>query len=127
MTTSEFPGELLSAAGDIELNAGRPTLRVTVANSGDRPIQVGSHFHFFETNEALAFDRPAARGFRLAESRQQQKGPGQPLLARIEQLIDQVLFDADVSRQHVGQKTFGKRGPLVQLSRHLLFLDHGDL
>ena len=62
MTTSGFPGELLSAAGDIELNAGRPTLRVTVANSGDRPIQVGSHFHFFETNEALRFDRAATRG-----------------------------------------------------------------
>jgi urease subunit beta len=65
MTTSGFPGELLSAAGDIELNAGRPTLRVTVANSGDRPIQVGSHFHFFETNEALRFDRAATRGYRL--------------------------------------------------------------
>ena len=64
MTTSGFPGELLSAAGDIELNAGRPTLRVTVANSGDRPIQVGSHFHFFETNEALRFDRAATRGYR---------------------------------------------------------------
>jgi len=65
MTTSWTPGELLSAAGDIELNAGRPTLRVTVANSGDRPIQVGSHFHFFETNEALRFDRAATRGYRL--------------------------------------------------------------
>ena len=65
MTTSGFPGELLSAAGDIELNVGRPTLRVAVANSGDRPIQVGSHFHFFETNEALRFDRAATRGYRL--------------------------------------------------------------
>jgi urease subunit beta len=65
MSTSWTPGELLSAAGDIELNAGRPTLRVTVANSGDRPIQVGSHFHFFETNEALRFDRAATRGYRL--------------------------------------------------------------
>ena len=60
-----IPGELLVAAGEIELNAGRKTLRVTVANSGDRPIQVGSHFHFFETNEALRFDRAAARGLRL--------------------------------------------------------------
>jgi urease subunit beta len=59
------PGELLAAPGEIELNAGRATVRVTVANSGDRPIQVGSHFHFFETNEALRFDRAAARGFRL--------------------------------------------------------------
>jgi urease subunit beta len=60
-----IPGELLVAAGDIELNAGRRTVRLTVANTGDRPIQVGSHFHFFETNEALHFDRVASRGFRL--------------------------------------------------------------
>jgi urease subunit beta len=60
-----IPGELLVAPGDIELNAGRKTVRLTVANTGDRPIQVGSHFHFFETNEALRFDRAAARGFRL--------------------------------------------------------------
>lgn len=60
-----IPGEILPAAGDIELNAGRPTVTVTVANTGDRPIQVGSHYHFFETNAALRFDRAAARGFRL--------------------------------------------------------------
>jgi urease subunit beta len=60
-----IPGELLVAAGTLELNAGRPTVRVVVANTGDRPIQVGSHFHFFETNEALRFERAAARGFRL--------------------------------------------------------------
>jgi urease subunit beta len=59
------PGELLPAAGDIELNRGRPTLRLTVANAGDRPIQVGSHFHFHEANDALQFDRAAARGYRL--------------------------------------------------------------
>ena len=59
------PGELMVAPGEIELNAGRRTLKLTVANRGDRPIQVGSHFHFFETNEALQFDRAAARGFRL--------------------------------------------------------------
>ena len=59
------PGELLPAAGEIELNAGRATVRISVANTGDRPIQVGSHFHFFETNEALRFDRARARGFRL--------------------------------------------------------------
>lgn len=58
-------GELLPADGNIELNAGRATLTVTVANTGDRPIQVGSHYHFFETNPALEFDRAAARGFRL--------------------------------------------------------------
>ncbi|HEX7452439.1 MAG TPA: urease subunit beta [Polyangiaceae bacterium] len=60
-----IPGELLLASGDIELNAGRATVKVKVANTGDRPIQVGSHYHFYETNNALSFDREAARGFRL--------------------------------------------------------------
>jgi urease subunit beta len=60
-----IPGELLVAPGELELNAGRKTIRVTVANRGDRPIQVGSHYHFFETNAALDFDRAATRGFRL--------------------------------------------------------------
>jgi len=60
-----IPGEIVAAEGEIEINAGRPTLRVTVANTGDRPIQVGSHYHFHETNPALAFDREAARGYRL--------------------------------------------------------------
>jgi urease subunit beta len=59
------PGEYFIDDGEIELNAGRATVTVTVANSGDRPIQVGSHYHFYETNEALLFDRPATRGFRL--------------------------------------------------------------
>ncbi len=60
-----IPGEYLIDDGEIELNAGRATLTVTVANTGDRPIQVGSHYHFAETNEALRFDRVAALGFRL--------------------------------------------------------------
>ncbi len=60
-----IPGELWTADGDIELNSGRETRRITVANRGDRPIQVGSHYHFFETNGALEFDRERARGFRL--------------------------------------------------------------
>jgi urease subunit beta len=60
-----IPGEYLIDDGDIELNAGRATLTLTVANTGDRPIQVGSHYHFAETNEALRFDRAAALGFRL--------------------------------------------------------------
>ena len=60
-----IPGEMLIADGDIELNAGRQTTSLTVANSGDRPIQVGSHFHFFETNPALQFERQAAYGMRL--------------------------------------------------------------
>ncbi|HET7033060.1 MAG TPA: urease subunit beta [Casimicrobiaceae bacterium] len=59
------PGEIFVRDGDIELNAGRATITLSVANAGDRPIQVGSHYHFAETNSALAFDREAARGFRL--------------------------------------------------------------
>ncbi len=60
-----IPGEVFTASGEIELNAGRGKLRVNVINRGDRPIQVGSHFHFAETNAALDFDRAAARGYRL--------------------------------------------------------------
>ena len=60
-----IPGELLPEPGEIELNAGRPVTTITVANSGDRPVQVGSHFHFHEANSALLFDREAARGQRL--------------------------------------------------------------
>ena len=60
-----IPGEIFVAPGEIELNAGRETLTLVVANSGDRPIQVGSHYHFFETNTALTFDRAATRGYRL--------------------------------------------------------------
>jgi len=60
-----IPGELFVEAGDIELNAGRETVTLTVANTGDRPIQVGSHFHFYEVNTALHFDREQARGTRL--------------------------------------------------------------
>jgi urease subunit beta len=60
-----IPGELVVQDGELELNAGRATVTLTVANTGDRPIQVGSHYHFAETNAALAFDRTKARGFRL--------------------------------------------------------------
>jgi urease subunit beta len=60
-----IPGEMLIDAGEIELNAGRPTVTLTVANTGDRPIQVGSHFHFYEVNKALSFDREQALGMRL--------------------------------------------------------------
>lgn len=59
------PGEIITEQGDIELNAGRKTVTLTVANRGDRPIQVGSHYHFYEVNTALDFDREQARGFRL--------------------------------------------------------------
>ena len=60
-----IPGEIITKDGDIILNEGRETVTLTVANSGNRPIQVGSHYHFFETNDALSFDRSKARGFRL--------------------------------------------------------------
>ena len=60
-----IPGEVITAPGDIELNAGCPAITLTIANTGDRPIQVGSHYHFAETNNALQFDRAKARGHRL--------------------------------------------------------------
>ena len=60
-----IPGEVITKDGDIELNAGAETVTLEVANTGDRPIQVGSHYHFYETNEALRFDREKARGLRL--------------------------------------------------------------
>lgn len=60
-----IPGEIITPSGEIELNAGRKTITLSVANAGDRPIQVGSHYHFYETNAGLEFDREKARGFRL--------------------------------------------------------------
>src|ERR1700754_3377691 len=63
--TTMIPGEVITKDGEIELNKGRKTVTLDVANTGDRPIQVGSHYHFFETNSALTFDRKKARGYRL--------------------------------------------------------------
>jgi urease subunit beta len=60
-----IPGEIRTAEGELELNAGRPSVTLEVANTGDRPVQVGSHYHFYEVNPALAFDRERARGMRL--------------------------------------------------------------
>lgn len=60
-----IPGEMISAEGSLELNEGRPTVSVKVANTGDRPVQVGSHYHFFEANNGLEFDREVTRGYRL--------------------------------------------------------------
>ncbi|TBY85958.1 urease subunit beta [Rhizobium leguminosarum] len=60
-----IPGEIIAASGDIELNAGAPTVTLEVSNTGDRPVQVGSHYHFAETNAGLSFDRAAAHGRRL--------------------------------------------------------------
>ncbi len=64
-SSAEVPGAVVTQAGDIELNTGRKTITVEVSNTGDRPIQVGSHYHFYETNEALSFDRQATKGYRL--------------------------------------------------------------
>ena len=60
-----IPGEIIAASGDIELNSGAPTVSIDVSNTGDRPVQVGSHYHFAETNGGLSFDREQARGMRL--------------------------------------------------------------
>lgn len=60
-----IPGQVVTQEGEITLNAGRPTVDIEVVNTGDRPVQVGSHYHFYETNPALSFDRESARGFRL--------------------------------------------------------------
>lgn len=65
MTTSMIPGQIMTEPGEIELNVGRKTKMLTVSNSGDRPIQIGSHFHFYEVNSAMQFDREAAYGMRL--------------------------------------------------------------
>ena len=60
-----IPGEIITKTGEIELNVDRPTIELTIANTGDRPIQIGSHYHFYEVNAALRFDRESARGMRL--------------------------------------------------------------
>jgi len=90
-----IPGELLAAEGEIELNVGRETVTVVVANRGDRPVQAGSHFHFFEVNDALAFDRAAARGFRLdvAAGTAVRFEPGQERTVRLVALAgDRVVY-----------------------------------
>ncbi len=86
-----IPGEMFCLDGHIEINAGRETLTVNVANTGDRPIQVGSHYHFFETNKALRFDRAATRGFRLniAAGTAVRFEPGQ------ERAVELVAYDGD--------------------------------
>lgn len=80
-----IPGEILTAEGEIVLNAGAEPVTLTVANTGDRPVQVGSHYHFFETNPALAFDRGAARGMRLdiAAGTAVRFEPGQERIVRL--------------------------------------------
>lgn len=99
-----IPGEVFPADGELELNVGRPTVTIKVANSGDRPIQVGSHYHFFETNEALLFDRPATRGYRLniASGTAVRFEPGQ------EREVELVAYDGDRVVYGFNQKVMGK-------------------
>jgi len=96
------PGEVFTEPGHIEINAGRRTMKVTVANTGDRPIQVGSHYHFFETNRALRFERAATRGYRLniAAGTAVRFEPGQ------EREVELVEFGGD-------RKVFGFRGDVM--------------
>ncbi|GFE84200.1 urease subunit beta [Steroidobacter agaridevorans] len=99
-----IPGEVFPADGELELNVGRPTVIIKVANTGDRPIQVGSHYHFFETNTALRFDRAATRGFRLniASGTAVRFEPGQ------EREVELVAYDGDRVVYGFNQKVMGK-------------------
>ena len=99
-----IPGEVFTEPGEIEINVGRPTIRVKVANTGDRPIQVGSHYHFFETNNALRFDRAASRGFRLniAAGTAVRFEPGQ------EREVELVAYAGDRVVYGFAQKIMGK-------------------
>ena len=99
-----IPGEVLAEPGEIEINAGRRTLRMRVANGGDRPIQVGSHYHFHETNSALQFDREATKGFRLniASGTATRFEPGQ------EREVELVAYDGDRLVYGFNQKVMGK-------------------
>ncbi|HEY4350596.1 MAG TPA: urease subunit beta [Paraburkholderia sp.] len=90
-----IPGELITDEGEHELNAGRTTITLTVANTGDRPVQVGSHYHFHEANASLAFDRAAARGFRLniAASTAVRFEPGQERTVELVELAgDRIVY-----------------------------------
>src|SRR5262245_3713367 len=97
-----IPGEIFCEAGHVDINVGRKTLKVTVANTGDRPIQVGSHYHFFETNPALRFERAATRGYRLniAAGTAVRFEPGQ------ERAVELVEFSGD-------RIVFGFRGDVM--------------
>jgi urease subunit beta len=99
-----IPGELIAQSGDIELNQGRKKLNITVANTGDRPIQVGSHYHFYETNRALIFDRESTLGMRLdiAAGTAVRFEPGQ------ERTIELVEIDGDKIIYGFNAKVMGK-------------------
>ena len=104
-----IPGEMFIRDGDIELNKGRKTVTLSVANSGDRPIQVGSHYHFFETNPALKFDRAPTRGFRLdiAAGAAVRFEPGQT------RTVDLVAYAGDRVVQGFRGEVMGKLDPKV--------------
>jgi urease subunit beta len=99
-----IPGEMFPEPGELDLNVGRATVRIKVANTGDRPIQVGSHYHFFETNAALQFDRAATRGYRLniASGTAVRFEPGQ------EREVELVAYDGDRVVYGFNQKVMGK-------------------
>jgi urease subunit beta len=99
-----IPGEMFPEPGELELNVGRANVTIKVANTGDRPIQVGSHYHFFETNTALHFDRPATRGYRLniASGTAVRFEPGQ------EREVELVAYDGDRVVYGFNQKVMGK-------------------
>lgn len=101
-----IPGEIIRAQGDLEINAGRPAVSVTVANTGDRPIQVGSHYHFFEVNEALQFDRNSSLGYRLniPAGTAVRFEPGQ------ERQVELVQYDGDGLIFGFNAKVMGKAG-----------------
>jgi urease subunit beta len=99
-----IPGEMFPEGGQLDLNVGRPTVTIKVANTGDRPIQVGSHYHFFETNSALHFDRAATRGYRLniASGTAVRFEPGQ------EREVELVAYGGDRVVYGFNQKVMGK-------------------
>ena len=99
-----IPGEIFPESGELELNVGRSTITIKVANTGDRPIQVGSHYHFFETNSALHFDRAATRGYRLniASGTAVRFEPGQ------EREVELVAYDGNRVVYGFNQKVMGK-------------------
>ena len=99
-----IPGEMFPEPGELDLNVGRATVVVKVANTGDRPIQVGSHYHFFETNTALQFDRASTRGYRLniASGTAVRFEPGQ------EREVELVAYDGDRVVYGFNQKVMGK-------------------
>src|SRR6476619_3217523 len=116
-----IPGEIQTQPGEIELNAGRKTLTLKVANTGDRPIQVGSHYHFYETNAALAFDREQARGYRLniAAGTEVRFEPGQERTVNLGE-----FGGGKVIRDGMGQSQRGAAQVADTVITNALIVDH---